>query len=130
VWTLATGRDPSGAPILAAMQLPLRSARWPQYDTHVAVVLPYRTANEGGLPVEDSLESLRHFEDRLSEQLDVHAQLVAHESSRGRRTLHYYVDGAGEGVRTIEKSLSDWREGRATAKPTYDPAFAGVAHLS
>jgi uncharacterized protein DUF695 len=130
MWTLASGRDASGAPIVASMQLPLRSARWPQYDTHVAVMLPYRNANDGGLPVDDSLEALRDFEDRLTEQLDVHAQLVAHESSRGRRILHYYVDGAGDGVRLIEKSLPDWREGKATAKHTYDPGFNGVAHLS
>src|SRR6185437_7390187 len=48
----ATGRDPSGAPVVATLQVPLRSARWRQYDTHVAVVLPYRVANEGGLPVD------------------------------------------------------------------------------
>jgi hypothetical protein len=88
-WTLARGQDRSGAPVVAAMQRPLRSARWPQFDTHVAVVLPYRTANEGGLPVDGSLTALRAFEDQISAQLDVHGQLVAHESHGGRRTLHY-----------------------------------------
>src|SRR5215470_11728883 len=124
-WTLARMRDRSGAPVIATLQLPLRSARWPQYDTHVAVVLPYRTDNVG-LPIDESLHALRDFEDRLSTRLDVNGQLVAHTSSRGQRTLHYYVDGAGDGVRTIRDSLSGWREGRATAKHTYDPEFAGV----
>ena len=49
-WAVAGGTDRSGAPVVAMMQLPLRSARWPQYDTHVGVALPYRTANDSGLP--------------------------------------------------------------------------------
>ena len=130
VWALATGRDPSGAPVVATLQVPLRSARWPQYDTHVAVVLPYRVANEGGLPVDASLKALRDFEDRLTARLDVHGELVAHESSGGRRTLHYYVDGAGDAVRTVRDSVAEWREGRGAVNHTYDPEFAGVAHLS
>jgi hypothetical protein len=130
VWALASGRDRSGAVVVATLQVPLRSARWPQYDTHVAVVLPYRVANEGGLPVDASLTALREFEDRLTALLDVNGELVAHESSGGRRTLHYYVDGAGDAVRTIRDSLSEWREGRGKANDSYDPEFAGVAHLS
>jgi hypothetical protein len=130
LWTIASGRDPSGAPIIALMQLPLRSARWPQYDTHVAVMLPYRAANDGGLPVGESLDALRRFEDDLTAEVDVHGQLVAHESSNHRRILHYYVDGAGTAVRTIQDRLTSWREGRASAKPSYDPEFVGVRHLS
>ena len=130
VWAVGGGHDRSGVPVVATVQVPLRSARWPQYDTHVAVVLPYRLTNEGGLPVDGSLEALRSFEDRLTARVDVHGELVAHESSAGRRILHYYVDGAGDAVRTIRDSLADWPEGRGTAKDTYDPEFAGVAHLS
>ena len=96
----------------------------------MGVLLPYRTANDGGLPVDGSLEALRDFEDRLSTRLDVHGQLVAVESSRGRRTLHYYVDGAGDGVRIVRDSVAEWPEGRATAKHTYDPGFGEVAHLA
>jgi hypothetical protein len=129
-WTLARGQDRSGELIVAAMQRPLRSARWPQFDTHVAVVLPYRMANEGGLPIDGSLTALRAFEDDISRRLDVHGRLVAHESHGGRRTLHYYVDGLGEGVQTIKTSLTGWPEGRATATDTYDPEFAGVRHLA
>jgi len=73
---------------------------------------------------------LRDFEDRLTKRLDINGQLVALESSRGRRTLHYYVDGAGEGVRIVQDTLAEWREGRASAKHTYDPGFAEVAHLA
>jgi hypothetical protein len=129
-WAVAGGTDRSGAPSVAVMQLPLRSARWPQYDTHVGVVLPYRMANESGLPVDESLDALRDFEDLLTKRLDIHGQLVALESCRGRRTLHYYVDGAGDGVRSLQDSLAEWREGRASAKHTYDPGFGEVAHLA
>jgi len=129
-WAIARGTDRSGAPVVAMMQMPLRSARWPQYDTHVGVVLPYRTANEGGLPVDDSLDALRDFEDRLSKRLDIYGQLVAVESSRSRRTLHYYVDGAGDGLRIVQDSVGEWREGRASAKHAYDPGFGEVAHLA
>ena len=73
---------------------------------------------------------MRDFEDRLTKRLDINGQLVALESSRGRRTLHYYVDGAGEDVRSVQDSLAGWREGRASTRHTYDPAFGEVAHLA
>ncbi|HEU5111113.1 MAG TPA: DUF695 domain-containing protein [Micromonosporaceae bacterium] len=130
VWAMIAGRDGSRAAVVASVQVPLRSARWPQYDTHVRVLLPYRTATDEGLPVDASLTALRDLEDRLCADLDVDGELVAHESGRGRRILHFYVDGAGTGARTLRDGIRDWPEGRADAKPTYDPEFKQVAHLS
>jgi hypothetical protein len=129
VWALLRGETRSGAPVLATVQQPLKSVRWPRFDTHVAVVLPYRLVNDVGLPFEDSLEALREFEDRLTAAVGRDGELVAHETAEGRRTLHFYADPATDAVSTIEGAGSGWPEGRASVKRAYDPGFERVRHL-
>jgi hypothetical protein len=129
VWALLRGETRSGAPVLATVQQPLKSVRWPRFDTHVAVVLPYRLVNDGGLPFEDSLEALREFEDRLTGAVGGDGELVAHETAEGRRTLHYYADPATDAVAAIERAVPGWAEGRASVKRSYDPGFERVRHL-
>lgn len=129
VWALMSG-EADGWPVLACAQQPLVPVRFPRFDTHLAVTLPYRTANDGGLPVESSLEALRAKEDEVTDLLHDAGTLLAHETSRGVRVLHYYVDsttGAAERVRDL---LGDWAEGKATTNATYDPGLRNVRHLS
>lgn len=130
VWTLLHGRAPSGLPILAVAQRPLKAVRWPRLDTHVAVALPYRTANDAGLPVDGSLDALRAFEDAVTEALGNDAELVAHESTAGARTLHFYADPTTASVAAIQRAARGWPEGRASVKVTYDPSLKAVSHLS
>jgi hypothetical protein len=128
-WSLLSAEKPNGSPLIATIELPLKSARWPRFDTHAAIALPYRAANAGGLPIGASLDALRAFEDRLGAALGSDGRIVAHETSEGHRTLHAYVDSATDRIAVIETALPDWAEGRATLQHSYDPRLDNVAHL-
>jgi hypothetical protein len=127
VWAMLTGQLPSGDDVMATAQQPLRSARWPRFDTHVALLLPYE-ARDNGFPTSDSLEALRSFEDGLEALLGRDGELIAHESCAGRRTLHYYVDGQTALIRQLQREIARWPRGSATV--ALDPDFAGVRHLA
>lgn len=125
-WALLSGTE-RGRPLVAMIQVPLKPARWPHLDTHVEVRVPYRLANDGGLPVDSSLEALRELEDRINEYLDG-AEIVAHESARGVRTFHLYADGdvPAEAVKPL---VSSWGEGRTSVTATLDPRWDKIRHL-
>jgi hypothetical protein len=97
--------------------------RWPRFDTHVAIHLPYRTQSENGLPDNDALQGLRAAEDALAEAAGGDAALLAHETGQGRRTLHYYADSGTAVVAALDRV----RPGQLAI--TYDPALREVAHL-
>ena len=128
-WTLLEGQQPDGAPLLATVASPLRSARWPRFDLHVPVRLPYRRYNEGLFPVDESLAGLRAFEDELGAAVGTNGALVAHETGSRVRTLHFYVDSQTNAVAEIESRLARWEEGRASTEPRLDPEFEHVSHL-
>lgn len=130
VWVMLTAQDKKGWPVLATAQKALLPVRFPRFDTHVAVTLPFRETNDGGLPLDASLTALRAFEDELTGALGAGGELLAHETTRGTRVLHYYVDGSSGAAAQLEARLPGWREGRAQAKVAYDPALEGVAHLN
>jgi hypothetical protein len=126
-WVLLSGQAPDGHPVVASAQVPLRAARWPRFDTHVALALPF--ADRGnGLPTDEALDALRAFEDSLVPTLGGDGDLLAHETGKGVRTLHYYVDGATDLPVYLADAASSWRRGRATK--TYDPQLAGIRHLA
>ncbi|GHJ47426.1 hypothetical protein Cs7R123_47680 [Catellatospora sp. TT07R-123] len=127
-WTLMTGQG-SGLPCIATANLPLRAARWPRFDQHLAVALPFRTANAGRLPVEGSLDALRAFEDDLTMSVGADGTLVAHETGDLLRTLHLYVDSQSQARARVEAALPRWSEGRAKVAARQDPGMAGVRHL-
>jgi hypothetical protein len=88
-----------GRPIIATVQQPLLPVRWPRFDTHVAVTLPYQFRNEGDLPVDVSLLALRDLEDRLVALLGDVGDLLAHETTRGRCSVQgHYVELVALGV--------------------------------
>lgn len=128
-WVVMSGERRDGTPLMATAAIPLRSARWPRFDLHVPVVLPYSRANDGQFPLDESLQALRTFEDQLTVAIGSNGALVAHETSGRKRTLHYYVDSQTNAQAQIEESLRTWPEGRATTKPQHDPGFAQVDHL-
>jgi hypothetical protein len=55
--------------------------------------------------------------------------LLAHETTRGRRTMHFYVDGVSGVAGRIDEQVRSWREGQTSIQKTYDPSLEGVAHL-
>jgi hypothetical protein len=128
-WAVLSAQDKKGWPILATAQLPLLPVRFPRFDTHLAVMLPFREANDGGLPLDGSLQALRDFEDELTAAIGADGDLLAHETTRGVRTLHFYVDGTTSAAAVVEERLPGWREGRPSLRTAYDPGLDGVAHL-
>jgi hypothetical protein len=130
VWVMLTAQDKKGWPVLATAQKAMLPVRFPRFDTHVAVTLPFRENNDGGLPLDGSLTALRAFEDALTGALGGDGDLLAHETTRGVRVLHYYVDGSAGATALIEGRVASWPEGRAQAKASYDPALEGVSHLN
>lgn len=128
-WALLRGQRPDGSAVTALAQQPLKAPRWPRFDTHVAVTLPFRGVRDSGLPLDPSLDALRAFEDQLTTAVGDDGDLVAHETSAGTRTLHYYVDGDGPAGKALASAAPGWTEGRARTTTTYDPALDGVRHL-
>jgi hypothetical protein len=126
-WGLIRGRDSDGLPRLATVAMPLRSARWPRFDTHVAVAVTY-PSDRVQLPTDASLAALRAFEDQIT--LPGHeGTLVAHETGRRQRVFHFYVDAAAPGQTRLEAAATAWAEGSVTVTVAYDPGFDRVRHL-
>ena len=129
-WALMGAEGKDGLPRMAVANLPLRPARWPRFDTHLGVTLPYRTCNDGRLPIDGSLQALRDFEDMLVAAVGPDGTLVAHETGNRMRTLHLYVDSQSRARGRVETALPGWAEGRAGLDATYDPRFDRVEHLA
>lgn len=121
------GAETKRGPLMATVQLPLRSARWPRFDTHVGVTTSF-DKRDNGLPTEESLARLRELEDRIDAVLGRDGITVAHETCAGSRTIHVYVDGA---TRASDAVTDAARSGPLSVKTdvTYDPALERVRHL-
>ncbi|WP_117210092.1 DUF695 domain-containing protein [Allorhizocola rhizosphaerae] len=128
-WALMTAEDRDGLPLIATVSMPLRPARWPRFDLHVAVVLGYQRFNDGLLPVDESLQALRRFEDYLAGVVGGNGALVAHETHNGQRALHFYVDAQSDARSRIEAAARAWTESRAIVDAALDPAFERLSHL-
>ena len=128
-WVLLEGSGPSGLPVLALTQVPLRPATAPHLDTHVAVVVPYTDTEQQGLPGAGSLPRLRSLEEHLGDRVGSSGRLVAHESHDGVRVLHLYVDGSTPAAEQVRAAVAGWDQGRVQVATQTDPAWAAVAHL-
>jgi hypothetical protein len=127
VYAMLEALTDQGMPLLAVVQVPLKGARWPRFDTHVAVKMGF-PARENGLPTEESLALLRRHEDSIAAAVGDDGEVVAHETCEGVRTLHVYVDGTTDAAWVAaETARSGPYDGRAEIN--YDPRFARVDHL-
>jgi hypothetical protein len=130
-WVILRATTPDDRVVLALAARPLRSVRWPRFDTYAGVSLPFAHRTDAGLPDTASLEALRGFEDgALAAALHGDGELVAHETSDGVRTLHYYVDGATTAGKDLAAAAATWPEGPAEVRQRHDPGFSAVHHLS
>lgn len=127
-WVLLQGEGPAG-PVLAAAQVPLSAACAPQLDTHVAVTVAFSDLTPEGFPGEGSLGPLRDLEDHLVARLGGSGRLVAHETSRGSRVLHCYVESGGPGVEVLRAAVGGWDQGPVAVHGEPDPGWRAVAHL-
>ncbi|MEV6927908.1 hypothetical protein AB0M46_25875 [Dactylosporangium sp. NPDC051485] len=129
-WELMRGELPDGSPLIATAQRPLRPVRWPRFDTHVAITLPYTGRNAAGLPEAAALAALREFEDTaLGTAAGADGELLAHETSRGARTLHYYVDADSPAADDLAEAAGWWKDGRARVERHFDPALERIRHF-
>lgn len=124
-WVLMEGRTETGSRLLVTARRPLRWIDAPLLDQHIAVTLPYRGHQQDGLPTSEALEELRDREDDLTAALGPHAELLAHETSEGHRTLHYYSDSDDPSAADL---VHQWavRHPDATIDVSHDPAWSAL----
>jgi uncharacterized protein DUF695 len=127
LWSTMAGSR-KGKPLVALVQTPLKAARWPAYDLHIRIDVPYRSRDENGFPAEDAFPALYALEDRIDARVDG-AVVVAHETSDGVRTTHLYADRPAAAA-VLEPLLLDWPDGRIRMKVTPDPGWTAVSHLA
>ena len=131
-WVMLRGSGPDG-PVMAVAQVPLAPTAAPELDEHVAVAASYHHGTGEGLPGDDALMALRDLEDRLAGVLAGRGRLVAHESTGGRRTLHFYVDSATGATRELLEAARGWRHedlaGVVETASESDPGWSAVRHL-
>jgi hypothetical protein len=127
VYAMLQGRTGKGRPLMAVVQVPLKPARFPRYDTHVAVILDY-PAQDNGYPTDEALTRLREVEDGIVDSIGEDGSVLAHETCDGIRTLHIYVDGGTSAAETV---ASVARSGPLPVRvqAAYDPKLDGVSHL-
>ncbi len=124
-WVLGRG-ELRGKPLVFSARRPLTWIDHPLRDRHLAVHLPYAGRRDNGLPDDAALDTLRQFEDVLEEQVGDRALLVAHASTDGVRTLHFYADGTDPGVEQLVRSAAARWPG-AGVEAADDPGWSDVA---
>jgi hypothetical protein len=125
-WCNLTGTR-RGKPLVAMAQTPLKPARWPGYDLHIRIDVPYRSRDEQGFPGDDVFPALHALEDRIAAFADG-AVVVAHETCDGVRTTHLYAERRAA-AHALEPLIAAWPDGRIRLTVTDDPTWKAVAHL-
>lgn len=127
-WALLRG-EREGAVVLATLAIPVKWVDHPLMDLHLAVTLPFADQTAEGLPVPGSLDQLRALEDELTDQLEPRALLVAHETTRGVRTLHLYADSEDSAVaEQAREAMAGWPG--AAVNSTLDAGWRAIRHLT
>jgi len=127
-WLVLQGETPYG-PLMASTQVPLAAAWAPELDTHIGVSVPYADQDDNGQPGPRSLGNLRAIEDHVVARLEGQGRLVAHETTRGVRLLHFYVNGGTPAAEQVKAAVQAWDEGRVRVRAESDPGWAQVQHL-
>jgi uncharacterized protein DUF695 len=128
-WLLSRGTADDGDVILASAQVPLRAASAPHLDTHVDVSVAFSEWTPRGLPAPGSLHRLRDFQADVSGHLGRNGRVVAHETHRGVRTLHLYVDSTTFATKQLRAALAGWNQGAVSVTEKRDPGWDRVQHL-
>ena len=98
-------------------------------DKHLAITTPYAGQNAAGFPDDEWLDRLRSFEDGLTDRVGDRGLLVAHQSSRGVRTFHLYLDQTDHQTEQLARDIAaTWPD--AGVKSTVDPGWSRVAMLA
>ncbi len=127
-WALLRG-ERDGAVVLASLAIPAKWVDHPLLDQHIAVTLPFAGQTPAGLPDPGSLDQLRAFEDERTGRLPPHVLLVAHETTRGVRTLHIYADSDDPTVTgQVRDIASGWPGSAVRSSP--DAGWRAIRHLT
>ena len=127
-WVLLRG-EREGAVVLATLAVPAKWVDHPLMDLHMAVTLPFAGQTPEGLPGPGSLDQLRALEDELTDRLEPRALLVAHETTRGVRTLHLYADSDDSAVtEQARDAVAGWPG--AAVNSTLDAGWRAIRHLT
>jgi hypothetical protein len=128
-WLLSRGTADDGDVILASAQVPLRAASAPHLDTHVDLSVSFSEWTPRGLPAPGSLRRLRDFQADVSGHLGRNGRVVAHETHRGVRTLHLYVDSTTFATKQLRAAIANWNQGTVSITEKRDPSWDRVQHL-
>jgi len=128
VYALLSAEDRRGRPVMAMIQVPMRSARWPRFDQHVAVTVRY-PARPNGLPTDEALTQLRDLEDRIESVLPPDGEVIAHETTNGVRTIHVYADSTTDKASAVASVADSFHALKMTVTVAADPGFEAIAHL-
>jgi hypothetical protein len=127
-WVLLRG-EREGAVVIASLAVPAKWVDHPLMDLHMAVTLPFADQRPQGLPGPSSLDQLRALEDELTARLEARALLVAHETTRGVRTLHLYADSDAPAVaEQVRDAVAGWPG--ATVNSNLDAGWRAIRHLT
>ena len=127
-WALLRG-ERDGAVIVASLTVPAKWIDHPLMDQHITVTLPFADQTSEGLPTPAWLDQLRELEEELADLLPPHALLVAHETTRGVRTLHLYADSDDRTLTELVRStVSRWPD--AVVNASLDAGWRAICHLT
>jgi hypothetical protein len=127
-WALLKG-ERDGAVVLATLAVPAKWVDHPLMDLHLALALPFADQTPEGLPGPSSLDQLRAFEDELTDRLEPRALLVAHETTRGVRTLHLFADSDDPAVaEQVRDAVAGWPG--AAVNSNLDAGWRAIRHLA
>ncbi len=127
-WVTFSGMSNGRRVTAAALAKPMPTLA-PQLDRHVGVVVPFIDLTDGGEPSPAALAVLDDIVSGLEEALGRSALLVAHETARGTRTLHFYVDSLTTAGEQIKASFVTWRQGKVKSQVAADPYWSIIGHL-
>ena len=119
-----------GRAYAASARVPLDRTAWPEFDHHVAIEVGYAPQWRTGLPKPKELERLQDLEDRMMGNMHGHGVFIGSETCDGRRTMHFFVRGAGPLVEMYRERERRGRERGVAVAVAHDPAWERVAHLA
>jgi hypothetical protein len=115
--------------LVAAVRHPLHRVDHPLFDEHIAVRLPYQTAEPDGQPGPDAEQDLSAAREAIVRRLGPDAVLVATQTADGEQLVQFYADSAASPVEAVRAVLREDAHTDASVAATYDPGWDVVEHL-
>lgn len=128
-WAILSWQTDGGDDAMAMVRQWTRWIDYPVLDQHNAITVTFTERTQNGFPGMSSLEQLRALEDELIENFGRHGLLIAHETSAGSRTLHFYSDSHDQ---NLSESLATWASDRGCLglEQVADPSWLNVRHFT